>query len=185
MANSKAKFKGGQTGFTLMEILVYVALVGIVAGAITGFGIWAIRAGAKIKMENEVMNNARRAMETMVYEIKKSAGVYTPTSNFEINPGQLSLEQMTESIPQEEKTFVDFFQCGEALCLKRERAAPIALTNEKVRLTNLQFKQLVNSVTSPSIQISLSLEGIAAGSRPEGQASISLTTTANLRSYSP
>lgn len=181
MAYSKNK-KLDDRGFTLMEILVYVGIVAIVGTAITGFGIWAIRVGAKLKAGNDVMDNARRAMEVMTYEIKKSASVYTPNSVLGSNPGQLSLEQKTMTVPGEENTFVDFFQCGQALCLKREGAAPLALTNEKVILINLVFQQLLNSTQAPSIQITLRLQ-TAAGSRPENQDQIELTTTANLRAY--
>lgn len=183
MTNSKKKSKRSDQGFTLMEILVYVSIVVIVAGAITGFGVWAMRVGAKLKAGNDVMDNARRAMEVMTYEIKKSAGVYAPTSVFGAGPGQLSLEQSTTSLPGEESTFVDFFRCGQALCLKREGVAPVVLTNEKVVLTDLVFNQMLNSPDNPSIQIYLRLQTASADSRPENQDQIELTTAANLRAY--
>lgn len=171
-----------KTGFTLIEMLIYIALVSIIISAIVFFGIWAIQVGAKTKANSEVLANARRAMETMVYEIRKSASVYTPTSVFDLNPGQLSLEQTNAAGASETASFIDFFLCGQALCLKREKANPITLTNNSVRVTNLTFSQRLNSINAPSIKITLSLTS-ASSTRPEDTATIELITAANLRSY--
>ena len=170
------------TGFTLIEMLIYVALVATIISAVVFFGIWAMQVGAKTKANTEITGNARRAMEIMVYEIKRSTGVYAPTSNFDIDPGQLSLEQPGAEGSDESSSFVDFFICGQALCLKREKANAIALTNASVRVTSLVFNQMLNSMGSPSIRITLNVTN-AVGDRPENFASISLTTAANLRAY--
>ncbi len=170
-------------GFTLIEMLLYVVLVTIVGSAIVGFGVWAIQVGAKVRANAEVLNNSRRAMETMVYEIKKSKGLYTPTSTASTtSAGQISLEQVADATSGETTTYVDIFKCGNSLCLKREKQAPLALTNNQVKVTGLTFYQLYNSTTSPSIQMVLSVTG-ASTARPEYTTSLNLTTTANLRSY--
>ena len=169
-------------GFTLLEMLIYVALVSIVVSAIVLFGLWAIQVGAKTKANSEVLGNARRAMETMVYEIRKSQSVYAPSSIFDANPGQLSLEQTNPDGSTEPSGFIDFFLCDQALCLKREKANPVALTNNSVRVTSLIFNQRLNSASSPSIKITLQISS-ASSTRPEDVTSIDLTTAANLRSY--
>jgi len=168
-------------GFSLIELLLYVAIITIVISAIVGFGSWAIQVGTKTKVNSEVVNNARLAMDTMVYEIKKAHSVYTPTSVFNVHPGQLSLEQLNATTT-ESSSFVDFFLCDQAICLKREGSNAIAITSSRVRITNLIFKQLLNSASSPSIQIMFTINSLAS-SRPEGNASTTLITTANLRSY--
>lgn len=170
-------------GFTLIEMIVYVAIVAVLILTIAAFAVWAIQVGSKTKINYELADNARRAMEKMVYEIKKSKSIYAPASIFEINPGQLSLEQVTTSIPGETATFIDFFQCGNALCEKKEGQAPQALTNERVKLTSLKFFQLLNSTTTPSVQISLKLESAASSTRPEYAGSLELINTVTLRSY--
>lgn len=175
------KKRPGSAAFTLIEMLLYVSLVTIISAALVFFGFWAIQVLAKTKTNSEVMGNARRALETMVYEIRKSASVYGPTSVFDADSGQLSLEQTIED-GTENSEFIDFFLCGQALCLKREKANPVALTNNSVRVTNLIFNQRLNSLSSPSIKITLTVAS-ASDRRPEETASIELTTTANLRSY--
>lgn len=172
------------TGFTLIEMVVYVSVCSIILGSLAFFAFWALRAGAKAKMEQEVLNNGRRAMEIMIYEIKKSESVYPPTSVFDSNPGQLSLEQKTSSLPQESETFSDFFRCGQVLCFKRESQEPIALTSANVNLTNLQFSKLSNSATATSIQIKIELESSSdLWGQPETKSKIRLQNTANLNVY--
>ena len=96
-------------GFTLLEMLIYVALVATVMSSVVFFGIWVIQVGVKSRINSEVMGNARSAMETMVYEIKKSQSVYAPTSVFDSSLGQLSLEQTKDAGSDESSGFIDFF----------------------------------------------------------------------------
>ena len=167
-----------------MEIVVYVGVFSIILGSLAFFAFWALRAGAKAKMEQEVLNNGRRAMEIMTYEIKKSKSVYDPTSIFDSNPGQLSLEQETSSLPQEKETFIDFFRCGQALCLKRESQNPVALTSANVILTNLNFSKISNSATSTSVRIKINLESTRSPwGAEEAKSKLWLQTSANLNAY--
>lgn len=170
------------TGFTLIEMLVYIALVAIIVSVIVAFAFWMIQISAKAKVNSEVLSNARRALETMAYEIKKSKSVYAPTSVFDRNPGQLGLKQTAAAGTDETTTVIDFFLCGQSLCLKREKAGPIALTGSSVRVTNLSFSRRLNSAAAESIRIVLKVESLAS-SRPEYASSIELMGTANLRSY--
>jgi len=169
-------------GFTLVEMLAYIAILVILVTVIIIFAFWTIRAGSKIKTNYELADNARRALDTMIYEIKKSKSVYTPTSIFDVNPGQLGLEQVASSTT-ETLTFVDFFKCGNSLCLKREGASPVALTNNRVKITSLTFSQLLNSTATPSVQISLRVESSATSTNPEYAGVLELTSTATLRTY--
>lgn len=155
MKNEIAKNK---FGFTLIEMVVYVSVGTIVLASIVGMAIWTIRIGAKAKADRQLSYNAARAMEMIIFEIRNSQSVYDPTCSFGINPGQISLEQRTLSLPDETNTFVDFFQCGESLCIKRESNPAAAVTNDQVVLTNLIFEKLENSTTSPSVQITIEME---------------------------
>lgn len=172
-----------QRGFSLIELIVYVGVMVILTSAIVFFAIWAIQIGSKIKINYALTNNARRAMEVMTYEIRKSKSVYAPTSVFGVSPGQLSLEQTVVAGSPETAIFIDFFQCGQSLCEKKEGQDVVALTNDQVKITNLSFTQLLNSSAVPSIQISFRLEAANSSTRPEYSGFIELTSTATLRPY--
>lgn len=176
---NKLKLEGSQTkisngvkkSFTLIEILIYIAVLAIIVSVVSSFFLWVIRANTKTKAMREVLDNTRRAMEIMTYEIKEAESIYTPTTT----SNQLSLET-THYLPEGEKTtYLDFYLCGVQLCLKKESQNPVILTSDKVEVSNLVFSQIVTSGI-PSIQINLQIDY-------KNQASITLTSTASLRSY--
>ncbi|OGZ33995.1 MAG: hypothetical protein A2Y98_00835 [Candidatus Portnoybacteria bacterium RBG_19FT_COMBO_36_7] len=182
IAGKKINIKS-QAGFTLIEMLVYIAILIMVLASLVIFGIGAIRTGAKIKANAEVLNNSRRAIEAITFEIRKSKSIYAPTSIFDVNPGQLSLEQATDSLAGEKQTFVDFFKCGERLCLKKEGGDPFSITSNHVKITNLVFSQLLNSSLQPSVQITLGIETAASSLLPSYSSSIEVTSTINLQGF--
>ena len=168
-------------GFTLMEILIYIAILAVIISAVAAFLSWAIQSSNKSKAMREVLDNARTAMEIMTYEIKEAKGIYTPTST----STQLSLET-THYLPSgESSSYLDFYLCGNnsaTLCLKKESQLAIALTSETVEINNLQFI-LISPTTTPSIQINLGINFKNPKSRPEYQASINLRSSASLRTF--
>jgi len=174
--------KNKQKSFTLTEVLIYIAVLAIVVLIVFSFFLWATRANTKAKAMREVLDNARRAMEIMTYEIKEAKSIYTPTSTFDSHPGQLSLETK-KYLPEGETTsYIDFYLCGVQLCFKKESQNPITLTSDRAEVSNLMFSRIVTSGI-PSIQISLEINYKNPTGRPEYQASITSTSTASLRSY--
>jgi len=171
-----SKLKG--KGFTLIEILVYIGVLGIIIVILSSFLIWATRSNTKAKVMRETLDNTRRAMEIMSYEIKEAKSIYTPTTT----SNQLSLET-THYLPEgETKTFIDFYLCDSRLCLKKESQDSIALTSDNLEVSNLVFAQVITG-TIPSIQINLKVNYKNPTNRPEYQASVNLLSTISLRSY--
>lgn len=170
-------------GFTLTEVLVYIAVLAIIIAAVSSFLLWQISSSAKSRATRETQYNAERALSIMTQEIREARSVYTPTSVFNINPSQLSLETAKYAPAGEAAGYIDFFICGTQLCLKKESQNPVALTSESVEISNLIFRQIATTSTIPSIQIELKVDYIATSTRPEYQASFAATSTVSLRSY--
>lgn len=165
-----------------MEILVYIAVLSIVVVAIVSFVLWSLRSNTKAKVMREVLDNARRAMEIITYEIKEARSIYSPTSIFDSHPGQLSLET-SKYLPEEERTsYIDFYLCNNRLCFKKESQDPIVLTTDNVEVSNLVFTKITTGDIS-SIQIDLKIDYENPANRPEYQASVNLKSTTSLRSY--
>ena len=168
--------------FTLIEILVYLGVLAIIISTVSSFFLWAIRSNTKTKVMRETLDNARRAMEIITYEIKEAKSIYTPTTT----STQLSLET-THYLPQgENKTYIDFYLCGTAsttLCFKKESQNPVALTSDRVEVKNLSFTQIATTSTSPSLQINLEISYKNPSNLPEYQASVNLSSVASLRVY--
>ena len=164
-----------QPGFTLVELLVYIATLAVIIVIVSNFLIFAIKSNNKSQAFQEVTDNGRMAMKAITYEIKEAKSIYIPTSN----SAQLSLETTHYLQDGEETSYIDFFLCGTALCLKKESEDPISLTTERIIVNNLEFIQIAAS----SVQINLGINFKNPLNRPEYQAAIDLTSTASLRIY--
>lgn len=164
-------------GFTLLEILIYISVLAMVFLAVSSFLAWSTKLSAKATAIREATDNTRRAMEIITYEIRGAKSVYTSTSN----SAQLSLETTRYLPVGETSSFVDFYICGTAICLKKESQDPVAITSDSVEVNSLIFTQI--STTTPSVQIQLKLDYKTSAVRPEYQASVEATSTASLRNY--
>jgi len=168
-----------QQGFTLIETLVYVAIISIIATVVISALLWIVRSDANAKARRATADSTRNAMRIMTREIREAKGLYTPTMT---TPTQLSLETKTNLPSEETSTYVDFFLCGSKLCVKRELQNPVALTSEDVEVVSVVFTEVTTSST-PSIQITLQVEYQNPGNKPELEVTMNATTTISLRSY--
>lgn len=169
--------KSGE-GFTIVEVLVSVGIISIVLLAIISFVLWMNYYNAKTRADREASENARRALSILVHEIREAKSIYAPTTT----SSQLSLET-TKYLPTGENySFIDFFICDSALCMKKESNNPLLLTSDSVEVSSLQFSQILNGNT-PSIQIDLTISYKNPNSASGNYSSASLTSTARLRSY--
>jgi prepilin-type N-terminal cleavage/methylation domain-containing protein len=153
-------------GFTLVELLVSVAILITVMFAVVSFFLSMNASNLITTASRESTENARRALETITYEIRSATSIYVPTTT----ENQLSLETTKYLSAGKSYNFIDFFRCGSAVCMKIDGQDTVAITSSSVQVTSLIFSQILTG-TSTSIQVS-----ITAGS-------VTLTSTASLRSY--
>lgn len=154
-------------GFSIIELVISIAIFCIILLAIVSSIIWMYNSKSRIEADNLSLDNARKALDAMVYEIKMAKGIYTPTTT----SSQLSLETSDYLPAGESNTYIDFFLCGTSVCLKTElQQNPVYLTSSDVNVTNLAFTQ-ISTNNKPSVQINLTISNV------------NLTSTAALRSY--
>jgi len=165
-------------GFMLVEVLLYVAVLTIIITVVGSFFLWIVRSNTKARVTRETLDNSRRAIETMTYEIKEAKSIYSPTAD----SNQLSLETIKYLPDGEEISYIDFFLCGDNLCMKKESEDPIALTSDQVEVSELVFTQIATG-TVPSIQIDLKIDYKNPNNRQEYQSSVETVSTVSMRSY--
>ena len=169
-----------QKGFTLVEVLVYSAILAVVSLVVIVFINQLLGVNETSRRAREATDNARRSLDTIAQEIRHAQGLYSPTSVFVTNPGQLSL-QTTRDLPSgHDATYVDFYVDNEQLFLKREGQNAQLLTSEKVKVTNLTFTNLNGATSWPAIRIAITVEYRDPVAGPKNQ--VSMVTTAILRS---
>src|SRR3990167_7852525 len=74
-------------GFTVIEVMAYVAVLGIIGTSFSAVLLWSIKTYTKSQVMQETAWNAQRAMDIVVQEIREARRVYTPTTS----SSQLSL----------------------------------------------------------------------------------------------
>ena len=178
---SKKFLKNNCAGFTFIEIIVSLAIFSIILLFVVSFFFTMSSTNFKTKSDRDNIEAVRRVLDEMAFEIKSAKSIYTPTTT----ANQLSLETARYLSPNETSTFIDFFLCGNALCLKKEFQNPIVLTADSVKIMNITFLKILNGST-PSIKINLTLShaGVT-GSFDPGSSdiiySVDLTSTAASR----
>lgn len=201
-------FKKVNSGFSLIEILVAVAIFSFIVLAVVSFFISVNFSNTRSKANREAQENARRMMDIMTYEIKNAKGIYSPTTTL----NQLSLETARHLPVGETATFIDFFLCGANLCLKKESQNPIILNSDTVEVYALSFTRILTEAplqpiaqkkqfsflnilplwkgfevnaqgTVPSIQIVMSVKYKNPNNDEISAYSITLTSTSSLREY--
>ena len=170
-------------GFTLIEMLIYIALVGMISVVLFGILFFIIRANNKIIALSRVNSNAYSTMERMTYEIINSQYIYIPTSNF-VNynydlsaEDQLSLATEIGSSSNEDINYIDFYLDNNALFIKEEGSDPIALSSSDVQITKLEFSYFRNGERE-SIQIDISIK---ANNSSLSDSEVNLINTVTLR----
>lgn len=172
-------------GFTLLETLVYVALLTIVSVILVNFILDITRSYAKARVKSAVFSQTQRVLETITKEIKQAKSIYTPTSYFGTGDSkrQLSLETLNPVVgglpTGENSTFVDFYLDNQKIYVKRENQTAETLTSDLIKITNLEFILLGGN----SLVIKINAQHNTASIKPESQAKISLEAAATLRSY--
>ncbi|MDP2821035.1 MAG: type II secretion system protein [bacterium] len=178
------KFYKNNRGFALIEALIYVAVLSVIILVISTFFLWVNKASIKATVMEETLNNANKAMEMIVYEIKTCQEIYQPTSVFSNDNGQLSLKTNEFKPDGESATIIDFFICNDSrICLKKESQNPIFLTSGSVNVEKLKFDLVFNDDLEPSVSIDLQVDYDNPLEKPEYQHSVNLKTTTTLRNY--
>jgi len=170
-----------EKGFTLLEMLVYVAILSLVVAMVLGLFLWVVRAQVRVAAAKEVVESTRIVLTILENEIKEAQSIYTPTS-FSAPP-QISFETRRNPPPDEDSTYVDFFLCGTRLCVKRESQSPLALTPENILIQNLSFEHIQTGSATPSVQVIFDAVYDNPGNRPELQVQVRVQTTIAQRSY--
>ena len=166
-----------KNGFTIVEVIAYVAVLGIIGTSFSAVFLWGVKTYTKSQVIQETTWNARRAMDAIVQEVREAESIYSSTTL----ASQLSLETSKYTPSGHATSFLDFFLCEEKLCVKRESQDPVVLTSDNVRVTLLSFQEVRSSLATPSLRVTLRVEYKNPNNRPELISSLELSSVASLR----
>ena len=164
-------------GFTLIELTVYVALLGVISVFMANSLIQILSTYQQARAEREVISNSRLLMETITKNISSAQEVYAPTSRFNTDLGQLSLITAIDPTAEHTTAYIDFWTDGGQLLMRAEGHATTTLSSASVQINKFRLEHLFQGLGREAVKITL---GVIYGTAPYA-ASTTLNSTTALR----
>jgi len=144
-------------GISLIEMIVYVAILSAVFVLVINTLLIVTRSYRSIKLVNDLNNSASISLERLTREIKLANSVNTTLSvlNSTSTPGRLVLNTVDEF---EAPLVLDFYVDNGLLKLDKNSASFGVLTRDNVLVTGLIFRHTTAS-TSEAVKIEMELTG--------------------------
>lgn len=165
---------GVNKGFTLIEFLLYIGIVGIVllvAGAIC---LNVLFGKAKLMAIEEVSQNTRFTIEKIADRVRNANTINSPTQG--VSTSTLSL-QMADSA----KNPTVFDLSSGVVRITEGTGSAVNLTSSEVTVTNLQFSNISYSNTPGTVRIQMTVKLTNPENRQEYNFEKTFYTTANIR----
>src|SRR3989339_1537779 len=160
--NVKARPCHWRRGSSLLETLIYAAILGMVAVFAVSSILAMMKSYSSVKMSRDLNFSASVAMERMANEIRLANGIDDAGSVLAASPGKLKLDT-TDSFGS--PVTIEFFLSGTGIFVKEGSGAPEALTASSTEITSLIFNKITSSAISKAVKMNLTAK--AKGSRME------------------
>ena len=154
--------KKNSPGSSLLETLIYAAILGLVAVLTTSSILAMMKSYVSVKMSRDLNFSASVAMERMANEIRLANNIDDAGSIFSASPGKLKLNTEDGS---GFATTIEFFLSGTGIFVKEGPGTSEALTASSTEITSLIFNKITSSTVSKAVKISLTAK--AKGGRME------------------
>jgi type II secretory pathway pseudopilin PulG len=155
-----SRFMKGRGGFTLIELVVYAALVSVVGGIILGLMIPMYRAGAEARISRRINTSGALMMERLLREAKDAESINTASSTFGTHPGIFTLNTTNASTTGGTVKFS--LSSGRGVLTLGDNSSQF-LTGSQTHISELVFWRLVAS-SSEGVRIELTISDTSAAS---------------------
>lgn len=164
-------------GFTLVETIIYIAIIGGIIGTFISFSLNISNARNKTYSQQEVQANARVAIDLITQKIQSAKAVSNTSSVFGTDPGKLYLVMASSTL---NPTIINLSGNDGQLQIKEGGASTTTITTSRVQVANLVFTNLSVSSTRENIGINLTVQYVTS-TDVNYNFSQSLQTSASLR----
>lgn len=165
-------------GVTLIELILYVAIFVVFITGVVTYGIQTINIREKIRVEQDVIFNARLVAKRIAFEIRNASSIIsvTPTS---ITLGSADSSRNPVTIAKSGTRLVISWDTS-ANC---PTATPCNLTSNDVVVNSLAFSNMSDGgAKSASIKYAFTMSRLNPGGRSEWSYTQSMSGNAELRS---
>jgi prepilin-type N-terminal cleavage/methylation domain-containing protein len=167
-------FRIRQKGYTLIELLLYVSIVGVLLTSVVMFYGTALDSRVKNQSIVEVNQQGGAAMEYMAQTIRNASSITLPAA---AGTGA----QLTLAMPDAGSNPTIFNLSGTTLQVTEGASAAVALTNDKVQITSLSFKNLSRASTPGVVQVTMTVARTNLANRNEYDYQKTFVTSTALR----
>ncbi len=164
-----------QKGFTIIELLLYVSIAGVILLSVSGFLSTLLESRVKNQTIAEVEQQGTQAMQMMTQTLRNGVSITTPA--FSATSSMLLLTTPTSA---NNPTIFSLF--GGALQMKEGAQATTSLTNARVSVSGLVFSNLsATSTIGTTTRIRFTITSVAPTGRQEYSYAEIFTGSATLR----
>lgn len=171
------KFIENSDGFSLLEIIIYIGLLGMISVFIANSLIQIVGVYYHARAEREVLSNGRLLLETLNKSIASSREIYTPTSRFNIDAGQLSLITTVGVPTGHETAYLDYYLDNGRLWVRPDGQTAASLSAVSVRINKLRLERITQGLNRDAVKITLVVNSASS----KFNASTTLNSTTALR----
>ena len=139
-------------GSSLIETLIYAAILGMVAVFTTNSLLVIMKSYSSVKLSRDLNFSASTAMERMTNEIRMANSVDDAGSFFGVSSGKLKLNT-TDALGA--PNTIEFFLSGTGVFVKEGLGFSESLTSSTTEVTSLIFNEITASTTSKAVKIGL------------------------------
>ena len=150
--NTRHTITNTKSAFTLIEVIVYMAIVGVMVGGLVSFAISITQAGSKARATEEVHANTRVALDIIGQKIRGSTGVNIGSSSFGSDPGVLSLT-MADALKN--PTIISLDQDNGTLQIQEGVNPPVPITSGSVYVSRLAFTNTTGGANHENVQVEI------------------------------
>ena len=137
-------------GITLMELVIYLALLGLIGTAVVRFTLGVSNARNKNYAVQTVQNHGRTMLELVSARIRRATSVNTASSTFDVHPGVLTLNMAESAV---HPTVIDLTEDQGRLRITEGTNAPLIVSPETLTITNLTFTNLTSTSLRENIRV--------------------------------
>lgn len=161
-------------GFTLVEMLLYLAILSIVVLAFSSFMFLSYTSRVKAAVIAEVEQQGSQTMSLITQNIRNAASITAPSPGSTSNV--LTLTEYTGALSP-----TTFDQSVGVMRIREGASTAVNIISNRVTAPNLSFQNLSRPGTPGAVRIEFTLTYINPSSRGEYSYSKTFTSTASLR----
>lgn len=136
------KIIDSQKGFTFVEVLVYVGVIGILVIAISNLTLGMMTNYRTASIKDELALSAREVFEVFFKETKNASKIYLPDSVFDNDLGMLVLETNFQLGDEYGFGQAKLYVSEGRIWIKRHNETPLVLTPDSLEATQFRFERV-------------------------------------------